>query len=448
MVFCCYLHDGALFLPPEPTPKSDFHIFSNVDVFDGENEALIKNQDVAVLGNKIHKIAPTGTLGDVPDNAIIIDGTGHVLMPGLIDVHWHTLMANMKMEALNSSEISYTAIVAAAASKETLLRGFTTVRDAGGNSHPIKKAIDQGEIEGPRIYPSGAFICQTSGHFDFRDRNATPTGMVDSLDYFARNNFCQIADGVPEVLKRTREQLRIGATQIKIAAGGGVSSSYDPLDVTEYTVEEIKAAVDCAEAWNTYVLAHVFNDRGIMNCIEGGVKSIEHGFFASDEVLQVMKEKGVWLSLQPLFADEDGIQFPPGSIQKKKYEDVCSEVASCFARAKKIGVKIAFGTDVLFDKGMARKQGKMLSKLQAWFTPFEVLKMATSNNAELCKLCGPRDTYPGQLGVVKEGALADLILTKGNPLADINIVANADDNFMVIMKDGKICKGDMTYEKK
>lgn len=345
------------------------------------------------------------------------------------------------MKTLLESDFGYMTILAAKASKDALLRGFTTCRDAGGNVFGVKKATDEGLIEGPRLYPAGPLICQTAGHFDFRSYTAVPTNPCEPLDYMQRVGACLVADGQAEVLKRTREALRMGATQIKIAGGGGVSSIYDPIDVQEFTEEEVKAAVAAASAWNTYVCAHIFTDKAIRMCVEAGVTSIEHGLFATKETLQLMKEKGAWLSFQPVMNDEDAIPFPPGSEQQKKFEFVTEQTYNCARKCKEVGVNMAWGTDVLFDPQLAAKQGKLVAKMtKLGFSPYETLKMVTSNNAKLCKMCNERDPYPHEFGVVKVGAYADLLVVEGNPLDDISLVANAEENFSAIMKDGKLHK--------
>lgn len=267
-----------------------------------------------------------------------------------------------------------------------------------------------------------------------------PANNADPLNYWQRNMLLMTADGVPEVIKHAREVLRMGATQLKIAGGGGVSSVYDPLDVQEFTFEEMKAIVDVAETWNTYVAAHIFTDQATQTALRAGVKSIEHGFLMSEKTLKMMKEKGAWLSLQPLLDDEDAFKFDD-PYSTKKWIQVTDGTDKIYPLAKKIGVKMAFGTDMLFDPATAAKQGKFLAKLKRWFEPHEVLKMATSTNAELLALSGPRNPYQdGELGVIKEGAYADLILVHGNPLENIDLVADPDNNFVVIMKDGVIYK--------
>jgi imidazolonepropionase-like amidohydrolase len=307
----------------------------------------------------------------------------------------------------------------------------------GGPAESIKKLIDAGVINGPRILPSGPPISQTSGHFDFRDYQAIPQGGADPQSYWYRTRMLSLADGVPEMLVRVRENLRMGAAQIKLATGGGVSSVFDPLDVAEYTVEEIKAAVDAAADWNTYVAVHVMTDRAIRKSIEAGVKSIEHGYFASDETLKLMAQKGIWLDPQPFF--EGDLEFPDAD-RTGKFKQVTDATASLYLRAKKFGVKLAFGSDLLFNPP-SENQGRQLARLGKWFTPAEVLKIATSQNAELLELSGPRHPYrAGKLGVIAEGAYADLILVNGNPIEKLDLVADPDKNFDLIMKDGKIYK--------
>ena len=232
----------------------------------------------------------------------------------------------------------------------------------------------------------------------------------------------------------------MGATQVKAMAGGGVTSLYDPLDVTEYTFEEAKAVCDVAKTWNTYVMIHANTDAAIRMWIDAGAKSVEHGFYIEEETAKLMAKKGIWWCVQPMETEgEDAFVFE-NPISTAKYVELVSALEDAVKNTKKYKVKTAYGSDALFDPKLADKQGKFLAKLQKWYTPYEVLKMATSNGAELIKMCGPRDPYPGELGVVKEGALADLILVDGNPLQNLDLVADPEKNFVVIMKDGKIYK--------
>ena len=249
-----------------------------------------------------------------------------------------------------------------------------------------------------------------------------------------------VADGVPEVLRRTREALRMGASQIKINSGGGVSSSFDPLDVTQFTIEETKAAVDAAADWNTYVATHTFTDEATQRALSAGVLSIEHGNLLGEKTLRMIREKGAFLSMQPILDDEDAISFPEGSFSRRKYLEVTEGTDLVYRTARHVGVKIVFGTDTLFDPELAAKQGKQLAKLGRWFTPVEALRQATSTAGELLALSGPRNPYlDGPLGVIREGAYADVLLVDGNPLEDLDLVADPA-NFALIMKDGKIYK--------
>jgi imidazolonepropionase-like amidohydrolase len=260
------------------------------------------------------------------------------------------------------------------------------------------------------------------------------------MEYWNRNMLLLIADGVPDVIKRAREVLRMGASQLKIAGGGGVSSVYDPLDVQEYTFDEMAAIVEVAETWNTYVAAHIFTDKAVQTALRAGIKSIEHGFLMSEETLQMMVDEGAWLSIQPLLNDEDAFVFDD-PFSAEKWITVTDATNEIYPLAKSMGVKMAFGTDMLFDPATAAKQGKFLAKLGNWFTPYETLKMATADNAELLAMAGPRVPYPlGPLGVIAEGAYADLILVDGNPLEDLDLVADPDANFDLIMKDGVVFK--------
>ncbi|MCR9087275.1 MAG: amidohydrolase family protein [Rhodobacteraceae bacterium] len=412
-------------------------VIRDAAIFDGASPDLITGSDVLVEDGMISAIAPDIEL---PEGAQIIDAAGRTMIPGLIDVHWHTSYAYAAQSMIATGDVLEVAIRGAIGSEKTLMRGFTTVRDVGGNPFATKRMIDAGELVGPRIFPSGPPMSQTSGHFDYRAAQATPTNPGDALEYWNRNFILLIADGVPEVIKRSREVLRMGASQLKIAGGGGVSSVYDPLDVQEYTFDEMRAFVEVAETWNTYVAAHIFTDKAVQTAVRAGIKTIEHGFLMSEETLQLMKDNDVWLSIQPLLNDEDALKFDD-PVSTEKWIQVTDGTDTIYTKAKEIGVKIAFGTDMLFDPATAEKQGAFLAKLQRWFTPYEVMKMATSTNAELLYLSGPRNPYQeGPLGVIAEGAYADLILVDGNPLEDIDLVADPHENSDLIMKGGEVFK--------
>jgi imidazolonepropionase-like amidohydrolase len=349
-------------------------------------------------------------------------------------------MESISLQKGLSSEVSYLALVAGQAAEKQLLRGFTSVRDVGGPSFALKRAIDEGIIIGPRIYPSGAPISQTSGHGDYRSITELPRVRGSSGTYLEQIGMTAIADGVDEVLTRTRENLMRGATQIKVMAGGGVASNYDPLDVTQYTLEEIQAAVKAAESWGTYVTVHAYTPEAVQMAIKAGVRCIEHGQLLDDETAKLMAEKGVWWSLQPFLNDEDAVPFPEGSMNRLKQLRMTEGTDIAYKLAIKYKIRTAFGTDTLFDATLADRQGKQLVKMVRWYSSVDVLKMATSQNAELLAMCGERNPYPGKLGVVAEGALADLLLVNGDPLNNIELIANPEVNLLIIMKDGKIFK--------
>jgi imidazolonepropionase-like amidohydrolase len=413
-------------------------LITNVQIFNGRDNKISQG-NVLITGNQITRISDKPIPVNKSANTTIIDGKGKFLMPGLIDAHAHTLMDAIPLQVGLTSDIGYLNLFAAASAEKQLMRGFTSVRDVGGPSFSLKRAIDEGLVKGPRIYPSGATISQTGGHGDFGGYTDVPR-VPGQLSYLERSGLTIIADGADQVLMRTRELLRQGATQIKVMAGGGVASNYDPLDVNQYTEAEIKAAVSAATAWNTYVTVHAYTPTAMQAAIQAGVKCIEHGQLADEATAKLMAEKGIWWSLQPFLDDEDAIPFPEGSDSRKKQLTMVQGTDNAYALAKKYKIKTAFGTDCLFDPKLAARQGAQLAKMVRWYTTFEVLRMATSNNAELLALSGPRNPYPLKLGVIEEGAYADLILVDGNPLENIQLVADPDKKFLLIMKDGIIYK--------
>ena len=254
-----------------------------------------------ISGKLISQIGPDI---DVPDGAYEIKADGHTLIPGLIDAHWHGVYAEASIPQILTTGEGYWNLVAARAQKNALYRGFTTVREAAGPMFDIARATDEGMIVGPRIFPSGPAISQTAGHMDFRFTYDVPS-TPDNLHSLERNNGFYIADGVPEVIKRVRENLMQGATQIKLMAGGGVTSSYDPIHTMQFSKAELEAAVEAAGNWGTYVLTHAINDEAVNHSLDAGVKSIEHGHMSTRETLERMKKEGAWLSMQPFLDDED-----------------------------------------------------------------------------------------------------------------------------------------------
>jgi imidazolonepropionase-like amidohydrolase len=412
-------------------------LFQNVRIFDGRRNSLSAPSNVLVKGNVIERIS-TATI-DVEPGATVIAGGGRTLMPGLIDAHWHSMLIRMNPSQALNGDVGYNNLVAADEATDTLMRGFTTVRDVGGPVFGLKRAIDEGVIKGPRIYPAGAMITVTSGHGDFRQLSDLPRTIGGRLTRMEQIGGAMVADSPDEVRLRVREQLMQGASQIKLTAGGGVSSPFSPIDVSTFTEAELHAAVEAAENWGTYVTVHAFTPAAIQRSIAAGVKCIEHGFLMDEETARLMAEKGIWLSTQPL-PEEILENYPVGSVERAKADKVWPGVDRTYQLAKKYKLKTAWGTDVLFSRALAQRQGAILASLVRWYTPAEALTMATSTNAELLTLSGERNPYPGKLGVVEQGALADLLLVDGNPLENIALVASPDKSFMVIMKDGKIYK--------
>ena len=420
------------------TPTTTVVLFENVRVFDGSADRLSGPSNVLVVGNVIRSVS-TSPIAPPADAVLTrIQGGGRTLMPGLIDAHVHIMFATVPQAAVLTSDIGFINVAAVKAADDMLMRGFTSVRDLGGPTFGLKRGIDMGLVPGPRIWPSGAFISQSGGHGDFRLPNDLPARPGD-FTYSERVGAAAIADSPDLVRQRVRELLALGAAQIKLMAGGGVASSYDPLDVTQYSEAELRAAVEAAENWGTYVTVHAYTPRAVQQAIAAGVKCIDHGQLLDEATAKLMAEKGVWWSLQP-FTDDRPSAFPEGSPNRAKQKEMFSGTDTAYALAKKFKIKTAWGTDALFDAEAAARQGADLAKMTRWYTPIEVLRMATSGNAELLALSGKRSPYPGKLGVVQEGALADLLLVDGDPTANIRLIEDPARYLLVIMKDGKVYK--------
>ena len=424
--------------PAAAAPTISAVLFRDVRVFDGRRAQLSGPVDVLVRGQTIERVAPTPMAGTDGTALTVIAGNGRTLMPGLIDNHWHTLMAAVPLPLLIEGDVGYLNLLAAGQAQATLMRGFTSVRDLGGPSFALKRAIDEGLVVGPRIYPSGAMITITGGHGDFRSRSELPRQLGGPLTHMELIGGSMLADSPDEVRVRAREQLLLGASQIKLTAGGGVASPHSPLDIATFDEDELRAAVRAAENWGTYVSVHAYTPVAIQRAVAAGVKVIEHGHLMDDASARLMAEKGVWLSFQPFTDDGHTPPLPPANLLRLK--QVFTGTEQTVALAKKYKLKMAFGTDILFSAAGAARQGEELAKMGKWYSAPEVLVMATGTNAELLKLSGPRDPYPGKLGVVEAGALADLLLVEGNPLDNLRLVEDPARNFVVIMKDGVIYK--------
>jgi imidazolonepropionase-like amidohydrolase len=420
--------------PPARAQQSPAVLFQNVRIFDGKNGTLSPPSNVLIRNNKIETISTAAITAD----GQVINGGGRVLMPGLIDAHWHAMLVRPTPAVALVDDVGYTSLLAAAEATSTLMRGFTTVRDMGGPAFALKRAIDDGLVAGPRIYPSGAVITITGGHGDFRHLSDLPRTIGGMLSRMEKIGASMVADSPDEVRLRAREQLMQGASQVKLTAGGGVASPFSPLDVSTFTEPELRAAVEAAENWGTYVATHAYTPVSIQRSIAAGVKCIEHGHLMDDASARLMAEKGIWLSTQPFLdlSAASGL----GPAEQAKMRQVVTGTDTVYALAKKYRIKTAFGTDILFSQALAERQGAMLASMTRWYSPAEALIMATSTNAELLGLSGKRNPYPGKLGVVEEGALADLLLVDGDPVDNIRLIEDPAKNFLVIMKGGKIYK--------
>ncbi|RDC74817.1 amidohydrolase family protein [Rhodovulum sp. 12E13] len=410
-------------------------LLTNLRFFDGTTPAMREGRDILIEGGRVAALPPAG---QGPEDAERIDCGGRAVIPGLIDAHWHSTLVAVTQTQAMAADIGFVHLMAGREAGATLMRGFTTVRDTGGPAFGLQLAIDRGLLPGPRIFPSGAMLSQTSGHGDFRLLNELPRADGD-LSHAERAGVAALADGRAEVLRRTREQLMKGASQIKIMAGGGVSSLYDPLESLQFLEEEMEAAVRGAADWGTYVCAHVYTSEGIQRALRAGVKSIEHGQLADTATIRMMREEGAWWSIQPFLADEDA---NPKSDprQQAKQTEVAQGTVRAFEEGRAEGVNMAFGTDILMNPAGTASQGRQLAKLTRFMPPLEALRMATGAAGELLALSGERAPYEGRLGVIEEGAPADLLVVEGDPEAGLDWLDDPAANLPLILKGGALVK--------
>lgn len=428
--------DNALGQSPKALAPRTF--LTHLRLFDGIQTRLQDGMAVQIDQGRICAVVP---ISEVPPDAQTLDCQGKVLMPGLIDAHWHSLLCGIDQMTAMLADPADLHLVAAKEAERTLLRGFTTVRDAGGPSFSLKRGIDSGLLHGPRIYPSGAMITQTGGHADFRMVYELPR-TEDSLSHTERAGVSCIADGPDQVLRRVREQLMLGASQVKLMAGGGVTSLYDPLEGLQFSEAELRAAVGAASDWGTYVMTHVYCAKGIQRAVKAGVKSIEHGQLADEDTARLMADEGVWWSLQPFLGDEDAnVQKDPRS--KHKQEQVAIGTLRAYELAQKYQIQTAWGTDILFSPQNLPKHGRMLAKLTRFYDSLTVLKMATGDNGRLLQNSGMRNPYAGALGVVAPGAMADLLLVDGDPERNLDFLATPEQGLRLIIKNGLVYKNSL-----
>jgi imidazolonepropionase-like amidohydrolase len=403
-------------------------IFANCAVLDGTSKERREDHHVLVEGDRIREVADRPLTSTAAET---IDLAGRTLMPGLIDAHVHVLAVDAALARLSDRPVTLLTLQAARVLEGMSQRGFTTVRDAGGADGGFAEAVEAGLVSGPRIFPSGSALSQTGGHGDVRPRTLS---VVTCACCEGGAALSRIADGVTECRRAARDELRKGATQIKILASGGVASPYDLIWNLQYSEEEVRAIVEEARAWRTYVLAHAYSPEAIRRSIDFGVRSIEHGNLIDRATAEHVA--GADAFVVPTLVTYDALHrfgrelgFPKESMAK------LGEVREAGLRSLEIlqaaGVKIGFGTDLLGP--MHRHQSREFMIRAEAMAPFDIIRSATIVNAELLNRAG-------ELGVVAPGARADLITVDGDPLADISLLDGQGEHMNHIMKDGVFYK--------
>ncbi len=409
-------------------PSSVSKILVNGHIFDGMNETLIEGKSIKIESGVI-----TAVEEDIPQtgNEEVIDCSGLTLMPGLIDAHIHANTPTYSFYTNDRMPPSLLANHAADILEGMLQRGYTSVRDAGGGDRGLYEAIEAGVIKGPRFFFAGKAISQTGGHGDMR-----PGDVVEPCNcgHYA-GSISRVADGVDEVRKAVREELRQGAHQIKIFVSGGISSPTDPIWMPQFTEEEIRAAVYEASTHRTYVMAHCHTDDGARRCAEYGVRTLEHGTEISYETAQILAEKGVFVvptlsTMWVITTEGEQLGLPPSSLEKIKgvYERTLESIENC----QKAGVKLGFGSDLLGSEYHSLQNDEFTHRGKVG-RPIDVLRSATSINAEILQMTG-------KLGCITVDAYADIIAVKGNPLDDLSLFTNAENNIPLIIKAGKTAR--------
>ena len=411
-------------------------LIKNVRIFNGADPSLSAETDVLVRANLIQKIGNNLS----SEGAVVIDGQGMVLSPGFVDAHTHMSL----ISSFDLLESEYTGVYVGAAAgqmaEDMLMRGFTTVRDAGGASIGVQRAIDDGWFPGPRVFSSGAFLTQTSGHLDMRNRTNPHINLGGDHSHAQRIGHYTAVDGDDEMLAAARQNFRNGATQLKLATNGGISATYSPLDIDQFTDAELGAAAQVAESFGSYFMVHAYYDNAVNRAIDFGARSIEHGHMLTDDVVRRMAKEDVYLVVEALMSTSEA---PPSFTQdqREKYELAKAGFSGLIKSAKKRKLKIAFGSDVFLSKEAYDLQPLEWVARSKYFTASEIMIQATSIGAELIELSGARNRYrEGPLGIIKEGAYADLVLIDGNPLEDVTILSRPEQSLRLIMKDGVVYK--------
>ena len=403
-------------------------LFRNGKLFDGLAGESRGGMEVLVENDRIKEVSDTPiAAGD----ARVVDLGGRTLMPGLIDAHFHAVAADPNISQVENMPPSLIAQYSRGFLEASLGRGFTTIRDAGGADYGLARAIETGLIAGPRLFYSGRALSQTGGHGDFRPYEQGHA--LCSCGLGARV-FSRIVDGVAEVRRAARDELRKGAAQIKIMASGGVASPSDPAWVLQFSEEEIRAVVWEAHSWRTYVMAHAYTPQAIRRCVEYGVRSIEHGNLIDAETAAYVAEQGAFVvptlcTYDALSKHGAALGFPKVSLEK--VDSVRTAGLEALELLRAAGVKIGFGTDLL---GAMHEHQLSEFAIRAQVLPAaDILRQATSINAELLN-------RSGDLGVVATGALADLIVVDGDPVADIGLLSGQGEAVLMVMKGGAVYK--------
>lgn len=404
-------------------------VLENCSILTPGQAALNEDSHVVIEDNRIREVGSSGRV-DGFANAHRIDVAGRTVMPGLIDAHVHVTVASLDIGQVGREPASLTALRARGLMHEMLMRGFTTVRDAGGADWGLARAVAEGLIPGPRPFYSGRALSQTGGHGDFRPLVQDGACLCSSL----AADFNRIVDGVPEMQKAAREELRRGATQIKIMASGGVASPTDPVWNLQFSDEEIAAAVWEAKAWHTYVMAHAYTPEAVSRAVNLGVRSIEHGNLIDEPTATLMAAKGAYyvptlVTYEALFQEGSALGFPKISIDK--IGDVRGQGAVAVEATRAAGVQVGFGTDLL---GPLHHHQSMEFLLRGeLMSGPEVIQEATTINAALLE-------REGELGVVAAGALADLLVVDGDPGKDLGLLQEQGRHLDLIMRDGVVYK--------
>jgi imidazolonepropionase-like amidohydrolase len=411
--------------------QAEIYLIENVRIFNGVDPRLISGHVLVADG-----IITNVTSGKIerPAGTIVIDGGNRVLSPGFIDLHAHlTLNAPAGYRDAHGTALG---VVASDVARNYLDSGFTTIRDAGGTHPDVAQLFNDGIAYGPRVFPSGATLSQTAGHGDDRHRS-TPHPMLEGGSPYSPGDTSVLVDGVDKHLVATRENLRLGATQIKIMGGGGVMSDYDPIHSLQPSPAEIRAVVQAASDWDTYVLAHAYTSEAVQRLIQNGVRCIEHGLLIDDETARMVKEYDVTISTQLVVFR--ALEELPGITQNNldKLAVVLKGQENLVGLIKKYGIRTGFSTDLVF--GMYPMLTREFTERALYWSPAEVLRQATSESAEVIRMAGRLNRH-GDFGEIREGWVADLLLINGEPLEDISVLRDPASNLALIMKGGEIVK--------